>query len=50
MLYRKIVVIIIRKIYASLSLFNMQISHIKHQLFFFKKKKKKLKQAKQRQE
>jgi hypothetical protein len=35
MLCRKIVIIIIRKIHASFSLFNMQISHIKHQPIFF---------------
>jgi len=39
MLYRKIAIIIKRKFHASLSLFSMQLSHIKYQPYFFKKKK-----------
>jgi hypothetical protein len=37
MLCIKFAIIIKRKIHASLSLFIMQISHIKHQPYFFKK-------------
>jgi hypothetical protein len=48
MLCIKTAIIIKRKIHASLSLFSMQISHIKYQPFFFFFERKQTKQRKEK--